>query len=221
MGEFHNGWGKPCGLAILDEKLYSLTVNGRALASVMLLPGGEKEFAYGYLTTEGVLDTKEIESVMVEPPTIGVLTANPFKVLLPKKSVISGCGGTASYLDPEKLPTVKAAGDAPAFSVSFDSPVVRAGGFAAAVATPERVFSAVELSQSTAIDKAVGAAVLGGFLPEQAAIVLSGKVTGDFVRKALKAGIPYLYSGFPPTTLAVSAAKIGGLTLRPLGACRR
>ena len=67
----------------------------------------EKEFAYGYLKTEGIIQPEEIESVMLDGAEIGVLTANPFKVLLPKKTVVSGCGGTATYLDAAKLPVLE------------------------------------------------------------------------------------------------------------------
>ena len=86
MTAFQNG--------LLNEQPVSLTVNGRGLATVMMLRDMAEEFAVGYLTTEGIVSYADIESVMQNDAGVSVLTKNPFKVLLPKKSVLSGCGGT-------------------------------------------------------------------------------------------------------------------------------
>ena len=85
MTAFQNG--------LLNEQPVSLTVNGRGLATVMMLKDMAEEFAAGYLTTEGIVPYADIESVMLTKTGVSVLTKNPFKVLLPKKSVVSGCGG--------------------------------------------------------------------------------------------------------------------------------
>lgn len=201
---------------LLDERLYSLTVNGRSLASPLMLSGMEKEFAFGYLKTEGIISPEEIESVMLDGAEIGVLTANPFKVLLPKKTVVSGCGGTATYLDAAKLPVLENTIDPPALPESLDSDVLRAGGFAAAVVSPKGFFLAEDVGQSASIDKAVGAALLNGADLTKSALVLSGKVTADMVKKALNAGISVIASKYPATNLAAETASAGNVTLIPL-----
>ena len=198
---------------LLDERLYSLTVNGRSLTSTLMLCGMEKEFAYGYLKTEGIIQPEEIESVMLDGAEIGVLTANPFKVLLPKKTVVSGCGGTATYLDAAKLPVLEETIDPPALPENLDSDVLRAGGFAAAVVSPKGFFLAEDVGQSAAIDKAVGSAILSGADLKKAALVLSGKVTADMVKKALNAGISVIASGYPATNLAAETAAAGNVKL--------
>ena len=198
---------------LLDERLYSLTVNGRSLSSPLMLSGMEKEFAYGYLKTEGIIPPEEIESVMIDGAEIGVLTVNPFKVLLPKKTVVSGCGGTASYLDAVKLPVLEETIDPPALPENLDSDVLRAGGFAAAVVSPQGFYRAEDVGQSAAIDKAVGAAILGGVDLKKSALILSGKVTADMVKKALNAGISVIASGYPATNLAAETAAAGNVTL--------
>ena len=98
MNTFSNG--------LLNEQAFALTVNGRNLLSVLMLPDLKEEFARGYLVTEAIVAAEEIESVMLDGSTIGVLTRDPLKVLLPKRSVVSGCGGTASYLHPARLPVL-------------------------------------------------------------------------------------------------------------------
>ena len=76
MNTFSNG--------LFNEQAFSLTVNGRNLFSVLMLPDHPDEFARGYLATEAIIPADEIESIMIDGTTIGVLTRNPFKVLLPK-----------------------------------------------------------------------------------------------------------------------------------------
>ena len=198
---------------LLDERLYSLTVNGRSLTSPLMLCGMEKEFAYGYLKTEGIIQPEEIESVMLDGAEIGVLTANPFKVLLPKKTVVSGCGGTASYLDAAKLPVLEETIEPPVLPESLDSDVLRAGGFASAVVSPKGFFLAEDVGQSAAIDKAVGSAILSGVDLKKSALMLSGKVTADMVKKALNAGISVIASGYPATNLAAETAAAGNVKL--------
>lgn len=201
---------------LLNEQPVSLTVNGRGLATVMMLNEMTREFAAGYLTTEGIVAYADIESVMQTKNEVSVLTKNPFKVLLPKKSVVSGCGGTASYLDPEKLPVLASCIPAPKdiLDHEFSGGVIKAGGFgAAAFAGGKLAASAEDIGQFTALDKTVGRLLTQGIPPESAAVLVSGKVTADLVRKCLHAKISVLASKLPPTHLAAEVAKNGKLTL--------
>ena len=208
MTAFQNG--------LLDEQPVSLTVNGRGLVTVMMLKDMAKEFAVGYLMTEGIVPYEEIESIMQTETEVSVLTKNPFKVLLPKKSVISGCGGTASYLDPEKLPVLESCIPVPKNMLKheFSGDIIKAGGFgAAAFADGKMEACAEDIGQFTALDKVVGRLLLEGIPPESTAVLVSGKVTADMVRKCLHAKISVLASKLPPTHLAVEVAKNGKLTL--------
>ncbi|HJJ49909.1 MAG TPA: formate dehydrogenase accessory sulfurtransferase FdhD, partial [Methanocorpusculum sp.] len=125
MTTFQNG--------LLNEQPVSLTVNGRGLVTVMMLKEMTEEFAAGYLLTEGIVPYTDIESMMRNDSGVSVLTKNPFKVLLPKKSVVSGCGGTASYLDPQKMPVLERSIPVPKNiqREEFSSEVIKAGGFGA------------------------------------------------------------------------------------------
>ena len=201
---------------LLNEQVYSLTVNGRPLASATLLPEQLEEFAAGYLVTEGITAYSEIESIMPDTAAIGVLTVNPFKVLLPKKTVVSGCGGTASYLDPARLPRVPDGGCVSLCGLTpeFPAEILAAGGFAAAAYTQAGcAASASDLSQHAAFDKVIGSLLRQGCSPAGAAVICSGKITAELVRKSLHAQIPLLASCMPPTALAVATAQAGNLTL--------
>ena len=208
MTGFRNG--------LLDEQPVSLTVNGRGLVTVMMLPDMAEEYAVGYLTTEGIVPYADIESVMQNPAGVSVLTKNPFRVLLPKKSVLSGCGGTASYLDPGKLPVLEKNIPVPKdiCSPDFSGDIIKAGGFGAkAWKNGKIIASAEDIGQFTALDKVVGRLLMENIPPEETALLVSGKVTADMVRKCLHAKISVLASKYPPTLLAVEVAKNGKLTL--------
>ena len=202
---------------LLNEQAFALTVNGRNLLSVLMLPDHPEEFARGYLACEGIVADAEIESVMIDGATISVLTKNPFKVLLPKRAVISGCGGTASYLDPQRLPVISGGITLPADSllpVRFPQDILAAGGFGAAACLEDgTTFTAADLSQPVAVDKACGLLLRAGKIPASAALIISGKITADTVRRTLNAGFSILAAYQPPTALAVELARSGNLTL--------
>ncbi|HJJ31014.1 MAG TPA: formate dehydrogenase accessory sulfurtransferase FdhD [Methanocorpusculum sp.] len=202
---------------MLDEHLYSLSVNGRVLSSVLMLKGCEKEYAYGYLKTEGIVSADAVESVMVDDPDISVLTRDTEQILLPKRTVISGCGGTASYLDAAKLPILTkpaAFPDTESLHSIFSAAVISEGGFSAAVISGSQMFKADDTGLLQAADKAVGAALIKKADLSSAVLAVSGKVSADLVRKCLNAGIPGIIAKYPATTLAASVAEAGHVSIR-------
>ncbi|MDO5843860.1 MAG: formate dehydrogenase accessory sulfurtransferase FdhD [Methanocorpusculum sp.] len=199
---------------LLDEQPYSLTVNGRNLASVMMLSGNEREFAVGYLTTEGITPFSEIESVMLDSNTISVLTVNPMKVLLPKKAVISGCGGTASYLESSRMPKITNPAVYQFENPELNNEIVRAGGYSAVLITCEGAADLIsDINQTAAVNKAVGLALYKKIPLEECVLGVSGKVTADIVRMCRFAQISKIVSLLPPTALAKSVADDGGVKI--------
>ncbi|HJJ97200.1 MAG TPA: formate dehydrogenase accessory sulfurtransferase FdhD [Methanocorpusculum sp.] len=190
MNTFSNG--------LLNEQAFALTVNGRNLLSVLMLPDHPDEFARGYLATEAIIPADEIESIMIDGTTISVLTRNSFKVLLPKRVVISS-GIT--------IPT-------DTLATPFPQNILNAGGYSAAAVLPDgTTFTSGDLSQPVALDKACGLLLHAGHPPSAAALVISGKPTADTIRKTLNTGFSILAAYQPPTALAVELAKTGNLTL--------
>ena len=83
-------------------------------------PGRSRGVCTGYLFTEQIIKgIDEIESIRIEKNRMSVITKNLFKVLGPKKTILSGCGGSTSYIDTEKLPKIT--------SDYYDSPERRSG----------------------------------------------------------------------------------------------
>src|SRR5512137_1165622 len=92
---------------VIEEVPLALFVNGRHAMTAMMSPVQLEDFVTGYLYTEQIIkNIDEIESIRIEKNRMSVITKNLFKVLGPKKTILSGCGGSTSFIDTEKLPRV-------------------------------------------------------------------------------------------------------------------
>ena len=90
---------------VVEEIPIALFINGRHSMTAMMSPVNLEDFVTGYLFTEQIIkNIDEIESIRIEKNRISVITKNLFKVLGPKKTILSGCGGSTSFIDVEKLP---------------------------------------------------------------------------------------------------------------------
>src|SRR5512136_1882967 len=93
---------------VIEEVPLALFVNGRHAMTAMMSPVQLEDFVTGYLYTEQIIkNVDEIESIRIEKNRMSVITKNLFKVLGPKKTILSGCGGSTSFIDTGKLPSIK------------------------------------------------------------------------------------------------------------------
>ncbi len=90
---------------VVDEVPVSVVVNGRTAATMMTSPTMLRPV--GFLLTEGLIRRlDEIKALAVRETSVEVITTNPQRLLFSKKSGLSGCGGTTSFLDTRRLPKV-------------------------------------------------------------------------------------------------------------------
>jgi FdhD protein len=205
----------------------------RTLCITMRTPGEDAELAAGFLFTEGLVrDRAEItgitegdDSVLVElaGPALPETAARPF-------AVTSACGvcGKGQLEDLRAQPAARPEPGQPrldpatihrlpaelrAAQVTFAS----TGGLHAAGlfdGQGRRLLVREDVGRHNAVDKLIGARLLAGGLPARdALLVVSGRASFELVQKALMAQIPVLAAVGAPSTLAVSLAAEGGMTL--------
>lgn len=208
---------------VIVETPYALFLNGRHMMTAMMSPEDLEDFVTGFLYTEQVIKSAdEIESIKMEKNRISVITKNLFKVLGPKKTILSGCGGSASYIDAEKLPKIHSD-----FSVStvFIADVIKntlnselhklTGGIhVVALAGAEGIITVSEdIGRHNALDRVIGYALRKGIDLSQTFIIVSGRISSEMARKCLVANIPIIISRGATTTLAIEIADKNGLTI--------
>lgn len=208
---------------VIEEVPYALFVNGRHMTTAMMSPAGLDDFVTGYLFTEGVIKgQEEIESIRVEKNRISVITTNLFRVTGPKKTILSGCGGSTSYIDAEKLPkihsrfTVGTACIAEMVKKTLNSELHRLTGgiHVVALAGEDGIFTVAEdIGRHNALDRVIGYALRNGIDLSKTFIIVSGRVSSEMARKCLVANIPIIVSRGAATTLALEVAVRNGLTI--------
>jgi FdhD protein len=208
---------------VIEEIPYALFVNGRHMTTAMMSPNGIEDFVTGFLFTEQVIKkADEIESIKVDENRISVITTNLFKVIGPKKTILSGCGGSASYIDPEKLPIIHSDFSiSTAFITDMIKPTLNTelhkitGGIhvVALVGAHNIITIAEDIGRHNALDRVIGHALRNGIDLSQTFIIVSGRISSEMARKCLTANIPIIVSRGATTTLAIEIAEKNGLTI--------
>ncbi len=208
---------------VIVEIPYALFLNGRHMMTAMMSPEKIEDFVTGYLFTEQIIkNIGEIESIRIEPNRISVLTTNLFKVVGPKKTILSGCGGSSSYIDPEKLPNIQSGfsvtttriTDMVKDSLNTELHKITGGIHVVALVGPEGILTLSEdIGRHNALDRVIGYALRNGIDLSHTFIVVSGRISSEMVRKCLVANIPVIVSRGATTTLAIDVADKNGLTI--------
>lgn len=208
---------------VIDEVPYALFINGRHAVTAMLSPVQLEDFVTGYLYTEQIIKrVDEIESIRIEKNRLSVITTNLFKVLGPKKTILSGCGGSTSYIDTEKLPKIRSDYSVDAALLrnaiktvlTSDLHVMTGGIHIVALLNGERIITLSEdIGRHNALDRVIGYGLRNGIDLSCTHVIISGRISSEMVRKCLVAGIPIIVSRGATTTLAVGTAEKTGLTV--------
>jgi FdhD protein len=213
----------PSSHEVIEEVPLAVNINGRHALTVMTSPYMIREFVVGLLFTERIIHgTEEIESIQIEPDRVSVLTTNPFKILVSKKTVLSGCGGSSSFLDVAKLPQVTSdlVIDAPFIKLAVKETLnsdlhLKTGGIhiIGLFTRKGAVCIAEDIGRHNALDRVIGYGLLNGINFSETFVVSSGRVSSEMVRKCLFAGIPVIVSRGATTSLALQIAEKTNLTV--------
>ena len=206
---------------VIEELPYALLVNGRHAMTAMMSPVDLEDFVTGYLFTEQIVrGIEEIESIRIEPNRLSVITTNLFKVLGPKKTILSGCGGSASFIDPEKLPKVKSEFRINPATIAMmvksvlnsELHMTTGGIHIVALAGKDGVIAVSEdIGRHNALDRVIGHGLRNRTDFSKTFVIVSGRISSEMVRKCLVANIPVIVSRGATTTLAVDIATKTGL----------
>lgn len=220
---------------VVMEVPLAVFVNGRHALTAMISPTDLEEFVTGFLYTEKIISKLEdLESLRIETQAKGkedknvtgisasVLTKNPFSIMLSGKTVLSGCGGDASYLDTDRLPKIRSdlVIDPSTITNMMKETLVselhaRTGGIhIVGLFGPEgRVCIMEDIGRHNALDKAIGYGLKHEVDFSRTIVASSGRLSSEMIRKCLIANIPIIASRGATTTLAIRLGEQSGLTI--------
>ena len=218
------------------EEPLEIRVDGQALAVAMRTPGEDEELAVGFLAGEGLISgpedvasvgpTDDLAANVVEVRTAHGLRRDPSSER--RFSMTSACGvcGKAAleFVEREAPPTGPTPPVEPQLVLALpeaaraaQSGFERTGALhATAVFEADGTLLVLreDVGRHNAVDKAVGALLLGGRYPLEGTIAcLSGRAGFELIQKASVAGMAAVVSVGAPTTLAVRLARDRGLLL--------
>jgi len=234
--------GKPRRMQdyLVAEEPLEIRVNQFPLTVTMRTPGHDLELAAGFLLTEGLVESSNQISTLLQGATNGNGASNLVEIELNGVHLdreqlqrnffaASSCGicGKAS-IEAVRLRGLKR----PDPNFQIDPKLVcglpeklrgaqaifgRTGGLHAAAVfdqTGELLAIREDVGRHNAVDKVVGWALLAGKLPlSDYILMVSARGGFEIVQKALAAGLPMVASVSAPSSLAVQLAREMGLTL--------
>ncbi len=208
---------------VIEEVPLALFVNGRHAMTAMMSPVQLEDFVTGYLFTEQIIKgVDEIESIKIDKNRMSVITKNLFKVLGPKKTSLSGCGGSTSFIDTGKLPSIKSDYSISTVNIwisikavlNSELHITTGGIHIVALLDRENVLAVSEdIGRHNALDRVIGHALKSNIDLSKTYVIVSGRISSEMVRKCLIANIPIIVSRGATTTLAVEIAEKTGLTV--------
>ena len=225
--DYHHDWRSHSG-NVIEELTLTIYVNGEEFVSMMGTPLNQDWLAVGFLMNEGILeDLDEIKDLKITKDGCCIDVWLDRTVDLPQKMVLtSGCGGGLTQEDPlieiEPLPFgIRAVPDlilkAYTYLQSKDSLYARARGVHAAglldLETGELLQVTEDIGRHNAIDKLHGACLMQGIEMEGRALITTGRISSEMLRKGAFMKCPIIASRTSPTSAAVDLAQTWNITL--------
>jgi FdhD protein len=225
--DFHHDW-QPRSGEVIEEITLTIYVNGVDFVSLMGTPLNQDWLAVGFLMNEGIIeDLKEIKDLKIAADGCCIDIWLSKDVELPKKMVLtSGCGGGLTQEDPrpgiEPIPLLTSIGpdlilNAFTHLQTKESLYARSRGVHAAglldLESGNLCQVAEDIGRHNAIDKLHGACLLQGILTEGRALITTGRISSEMLRKGAYMRCPIIASRTSPTTAAVDLALAWQITL--------
>ncbi len=209
----------------------TIILNDQELVTMLCSPNNLKYLVVGFLSSEGLLKSKdEIKKIVVDDER-GVIRLDTVEDkgfdqdILFKRLITSGCGRGASFYSAVDAASQKvesqteiSADEVFALANEFQhgSEVYLATHGVHSAALCDRksilVFSE-DIGRHNAIDKIFGKCLLEDIPTDDRVIITSGRISSEILHKVAKRGIPIIISIAAPTNLGVRIADNLGITL--------
>jgi len=193
---------------IIRETALTLRVNGEPYATAMITAGMEREFAVGHLYAQGIISgAGDIASLTLTGTRVDVMLAGTGQ---PGDG--PGPVGSDLVVDRDRVfACVKAILKSDVFA---ETEAVHSAGLFMEGSEPVAVTE--DLGRHHALDKAIGAGLLGGFDLTRCLAASTGRQPAEMIYKCRNAGIPIIATKGVPTTLGVEAAERSGIAIAGL-----
>jgi len=211
---------------VIEEALVTIFVNGRELATIMCTPRDQEALALGFLKNEGRLeglDEVVLTHVSRDGCCVDVWLRHPVEP--PRRQIVtSGCGGGVTFDDPSRAlpPLTEDLRLTPERLVDLLNALHHPGSLhartrgvhAAGLADGERILASVEdVGRHNTIDKLTGLCLRRGIETRGRALLATGRVSSEMLRKGALMGCPIIASRNSPTSLSVRMAEAWNITL--------
>lgn len=217
----HQGEGKGSEFVAV-EKSHDLIVNGVRLASVMITPSELEEFAYGYLVSEAIVESKDrVLSIKIRGNELHTFIEGGGRLERWLELRSSGCVGVNWEKSEDE---VKVGSE---FRVKPDLvfqilhhldtiPYRKTSGVHSATLTDEEgkaIAKSVDVGRHNTFDKVIGKALVRDTDLTRTILLASGRQSAGTVMKAARVGVPIIVSKAAPLSSGIRAAKKTNLTL--------
>ena len=206
---------------VVQEHMLTVFLNGKSMAELLCSPCELQELVIGHLFSEGVMEAeKDLSRLDFERDNSVVYATTSAR----RTDLLKGHGSeeaTDSFIyKSTMLP------DAKIFDIDCMMENLRhfyadsllhkqtAGVHRASLCTDAgALFTAIDIGRHNAIDKVLGMALIHQIDRSKTYLITSGRVNGDGVTKAVRAGVQMLVSRAAPTVKAIDDARNSNLTL--------
>lgn len=213
--------------AIIHERVVSIFVNGKELATMMCTPLQQDALALGFLANEGVIDSLDEVGVLhvCGGGSCVDIWLNRSDFSPPRRMILtSGCGGGVTFDDLSrgvralKSGTVVAPEQLWALMGQLNQSArlySRARGVhTSALSDGERLLiTAEDVGRHNTLDKVRGLAMLSGIDTRDRVLLTTGRISYDMVNKARRMNVPVVCSRTSPTSMSIALADRWGITL--------
>jgi FdhD protein len=224
---------------VAEEKPLHISVNKKHYTTIFCSPSNLKELAVGHLLSGGIIESiEEIEEISFMKNSIYRVGLKPnidlqkrLKLQKPfSRIILSTRDSPSPYQIMARLPKVRSGLTVEAQVIlscvnrlnSIAETFRKTGGVHAAAiykSNGNLVAFAEDIGRHNTVDKVIGMGALSKTAFSECLIALTGRLTGEIVRKTARVGLPVVVSLAAATDSGIAVAKDVGLTL--IGFVRR